>query len=87
MKKPQPLSKEYLLNRGYCCNNGCTNCPYKMKNQVENKSDKISSETTYDIISTHRLIEFLEYEEGLTKDRESAKRIRTLLTNLGIWKK
>jgi hypothetical protein len=30
MKKPQPLSREFLLNRGFCCNNGCTNCPYKM---------------------------------------------------------
>ena len=28
MKKPQPLSREFLLNRGFCCNNGCTNCPY-----------------------------------------------------------
>lgn len=31
------------------------------------------------------LIEFLEYEEALTKDKETAERIRTLLTNLGIW--
>ncbi|MFW6219250.1 MAG: DUF5522 domain-containing protein [bacterium] len=23
------LSKEYLLKRGFCCNNGCYNCPYK----------------------------------------------------------
>ena len=22
------LSKWYLLKRGYCCNNGCLNCPY-----------------------------------------------------------
>jgi hypothetical protein len=27
-KKPKPLSKEFLLSRGYCCNNGCINCPY-----------------------------------------------------------
>ena len=32
------------------------------------------------------LIEFLEYEEAYTKDKETAERIRTLLTNLGIWK-
>jgi len=31
------------------------------------------------------LIDFLEYEEALTKDKETANRIRTLLTNLGIW--
>lgn len=22
------LSREYLLRRGYCCRNGCRNCPY-----------------------------------------------------------
>lgn len=28
MKKAKPLSREFLLKRGYCCNNGCLNCPY-----------------------------------------------------------
>lgn len=23
------FTKEYLLNRGFCCSNGCKNCPYK----------------------------------------------------------
>jgi hypothetical protein len=27
----KPLSREFLLNRGFCCNNGCLNCPYKTK--------------------------------------------------------
>jgi NTP pyrophosphatase (non-canonical NTP hydrolase) len=27
--KPTPLSRNFLLQRGFCCNNGCTNCPYK----------------------------------------------------------
>ena len=22
------LTREYLLRRGYCCENGCRNCPY-----------------------------------------------------------
>ncbi len=44
MKKAQPLSKEFLLNRGFCCNNGCTNCPYKMKSP-KSKQDLI--ETVY----------------------------------------
>ena len=26
---PVPLSRDFLLRRGYCCNMGCTNCPYK----------------------------------------------------------
>lgn len=36
MSIAKPLTKEFLLTRGYCCNNGCKNCPYKpkgMKNQ------------------------------------------------------
>lgn len=40
MKKPQPLSREFLLNRGFCCNNGCINCPYKMKSP-KSKQDLI----------------------------------------------
>lgn len=23
------LTETYLLKRGYCCENGCLNCPYK----------------------------------------------------------
>jgi len=23
-----PLTREFLLDRGYCCDNGCKNCPY-----------------------------------------------------------
>jgi len=25
----EPLSREFLLERGYCCENNCKNCPYK----------------------------------------------------------
>jgi hypothetical protein len=31
------FTKEYLLERGYCCGNGCTNCPYDYKNVPEPK--------------------------------------------------
>ena len=27
--KYKPLSREFLLKRGYCCDNNCKNCPYK----------------------------------------------------------
>lgn len=30
-KKFCVFTKEFLLNRGYCCNNKCKNCPYKKK--------------------------------------------------------
>lgn len=26
--KDGALSREFLLHRGYCCQNGCRNCPY-----------------------------------------------------------
>jgi hypothetical protein len=31
------FTKEYLLERGYCCGNGCVNCPYDYKNVPEPK--------------------------------------------------
>ena len=36
--KYEPLSREFLLKRGYCCDNGCKNCPYKTT-----KMDKIKN--------------------------------------------
>jgi hypothetical protein len=38
-----------------------------------------------DPINIKTLIEFLEYEEALTKDRETATRITLLLKQLKIW--
>ena len=35
----KPLSREFLLNRGFCCNNGCLNCPYKTKNETNMSKD------------------------------------------------
>ena len=28
----KPLSRKFLLNRGYCCHHNCTNCPYMKYN-------------------------------------------------------
>ena len=39
-----------------------------------------------DKLTAQVFIEFLEYEEALTKDKDTATRIRILLKNLGIWK-
>lgn len=35
------LTENYLLNRGYCCGNGCLNCPYNYKNVPEPKRSKL----------------------------------------------
>lgn len=42
------MTEFYLVKRGYCCSNGCKNCPYspkavkgnrKLRPEVENKYD------------------------------------------------
>ena len=33
----KPLSREFLLKRGFCCNNGCKNCPYNTMIRYESK--------------------------------------------------
>jgi hypothetical protein len=35
------LTREYLLARGYCCGNGCKNCPYDYKNVPEPKRSEL----------------------------------------------
>jgi hypothetical protein len=47
--------------------------------EVTNTKDLI------DPINIQTLIEFLEYEEALTKDQKTAWRIRKLLKELGVW--
>jgi len=38
------LTREYLLSRGYCCGNGCMNCPYDYKNVSEPKKTQLLNE-------------------------------------------
>lgn len=35
------FTAEYLLERGYCCGNGCKNCPYDYKAVPEPKRSKL----------------------------------------------
>lgn len=35
------LTKEYLLQRGYCCGNGCVNCPYDYKAVPEPRRSRL----------------------------------------------
>lgn len=40
----RPLSREFLLKRGHCCNNGCLNCPYKTNNvNIQEEINKMES--------------------------------------------
>jgi|Laugresbdmm110dd_1035094.scaffolds.fasta_scaffold14842_7 hypothetical protein len=38
-----------------------------------------------DKLTVKLFIDFLEYEEAFTKDKETASRIKILLQTLGIW--
>jgi len=49
----KPLSKEFLLNRGYCCGNGCKNCPYTPKHTQ-------GTTKVYNIMAMNSLL-FLSY--------------------------
>ena len=55
------------------------------KDPIKKKSDLLTNQNNKDFISIHKLIEFIEYEEALTKDKESAARIRNYLKKIGIW--
>jgi hypothetical protein len=37
----KPLSRKFLLSRGYCCGNGCLNCPYKKHLNMETPIQKL----------------------------------------------
>ena len=38
------MTEEYLLLRGYCCGNGCLNCPYEYKNVPEPRRTRLLNE-------------------------------------------
>ncbi len=38
------FTAEYLLQRGYCCGNGCKHCPYDYKNVPEPKRTRLLNE-------------------------------------------
>lgn len=49
----------------------------------------MENEVTTDLeleLTVKALINFLEYEEAYTKDKESANRIRLMLKIMGVWK-
>jgi len=56
-----------------------------MENNELKSQDKLTSEVNNDKINVHQLIEFLEYEEAYTEDRQTKTRITLLLKELGIW--
>jgi hypothetical protein len=38
------FTENYLLKRGYCCENWCKHCPYKNKKSLKNTSAKTKPE-------------------------------------------
>lgn len=56
-----------------------------LENKEKTMAEITKLEDLHDKFSIKNLIEFLEYEEALTKDAMTAKRIRKVLTKLGVW--
>jgi len=46
MKLYKPLTKEELLARGFCCHNGCKNCPWKDKKEISTTSHRETENKT-----------------------------------------
>ena len=38
------LTEQYHLEKGYCCGNGCTHCPYEYENVPEPKKSILQEE-------------------------------------------
>ena len=38
------FTEKFLLDRGFCCNNGCRHCPYKKLNNEHIKTNVSTSE-------------------------------------------
>lgn len=34
------FTEEFLLDRGFCCNNSCRHCPYKKQNKNEKHTER-----------------------------------------------
>ncbi len=34
------FTEKYLLQRGYCCKNGCKHCPYGYKSETKSKGSQ-----------------------------------------------
>ena len=62
----KPLSREFLLKRGFCCNNGCLNCPYKTKNKMQNQFFYTRKEL---VSGTPENPEFKEYRDSFNVDK------------------
>ncbi len=41
------MTEFYLVKRGYCCSNGCKNCPYSPKAQKGNRKLRKELENKY----------------------------------------
>lgn len=39
------FTEKFLLDRGFCCNNGCRHCPYKKLKDENTKRDVHDSES------------------------------------------
>ncbi len=66
----QPLSREFLLRRGYCCNNNCINCPYKNSTSA----NESNTQEHHIIIKTNYMNYVFDIDGTLTPSRGKMNR-------------
>jgi hypothetical protein len=64
VNKAVPLSREYLLKRGTCCDNKCSNCPYRENEMNSIKRKELSLPTiAFSVTTCRRIHSFLKTME------------------------
>ena len=66
MSKHLPLSKDFLKKRGYCCHEGCLNCPYGEEDDAKG-SKKIdpSIPLEFQVRKDKKYVEEMEIEQEI----------------------
>lgn len=80
MKRNSPLSRELLLQRGYCCHLGCLNCPYKKHMHIDSELEELKNTWGYTIEElNHIKIVMAAYAMDAIMDSDVRKEVEIIL--------
>jgi hypothetical protein len=80
MKKNNPLSREFLLQRGYCCHIGCLNCPYIKHMHIDTELKELKDTWGYTIEElNHIKIMMANYALKAMMDSSVRKEVEIIL--------
>lgn len=80
MKKNSPLSRDFLLQRGYCCHLGCLNCPYEKYMHIDTNLKELKDTWGYTIEElNHIKIMMADYALRAIVDSDVRKEVEEIL--------